>query len=131
MGGDVDVVIKQMVGGRLGTSAQYERGMYRLYCLAYRTAVGVSLLSVPFPRRRKCTQLAALKKERGSVKRNGHRTMLLVIDDMTSQDYIRKFCQMRRLSHDDVKIEWLAWLVVLVLFITAILETGCSYQILF
>jgi hypothetical protein len=62
------------------------------------------------------------------VKPNRDKTILHAADDMSSQEYIRKYCQIRSLSHDDVKIEWLAWLVVLGLFITAILETGCSHQ---
>ena len=65
------------------------------------------------------------------MKRNRHKTMLDVTDAISSQEYIRKFCHMRSLSRDDLKMEWLAWLVVLGLFITAILETGCSHQVLF
>ncbi len=63
------------------------------------------------------------------MERSEDKTMLHAIEDMSSQN-IRDFCQKRQ-SHDDVKIEWFAWLVVLGLFITAILETGCCHHALF
>lgn len=59
------------------------------------------------------------------------RTTLQFADDMNPQDFMRKFYQLPHLSQEDAKVEWLAWLVVLGLLVTAILETGCSYLVLF
>jgi len=59
------------------------------------------------------------------------RTTLDLPDDMNPQEFMQKFYQLPHLSQEDAKVEWLAWLVVLGLFVMAILETGCSYQVLF
>ena len=59
------------------------------------------------------------------------KTTLDLADDMNPQECMQKFYQLPHLSQEDAKVEWLAWLVVLGLFVTAILETGCSYQVLF
>ncbi|MEP6958587.1 MAG: hypothetical protein ABI980_07635 [Nitrospirota bacterium] len=51
-------------------------------------------------------------------------TTLPLIDDLTSQEFMRRYFRLPHLAKDEAKIELLAWLLVLGLFVTAILQTG-------
>lgn len=46
-----------------------------------------------------------------------------VEDDMSPQE-LGRYYQLAQLSREDAKIEWLAWLVVLGVFATVIMQTG-------
>jgi hypothetical protein len=83
------------------------------------------------PSHRRNYSEGAFEEGARAVKRNKDKTMLYAADDMSSQEYMQNFHRMRHLTHDDARVEWLAWLVVLGLFITAILGTGCTYGVLF
>ena len=57
------------------------------------------------------------------MKEEDNPTMPLV-DDLTPQEFMRRHYRLPHLSKDEAKIELLAWLLVLGLFVTAILQTG-------
>ena len=52
--------------------------------------------------------------------RRRQRNAVHVKDGVTSQERVRECYQMRHLSERDTVIEWIAWLVVLGLFLTTI-----------
>ena len=53
-----------------------------------------------------------------------NKTNLHLVDDMSPQELMGTLHQMPHLAQEDAKIEWLAWLVVLGLFATVIMQTG-------
>ena len=50
-------------------------------------------------------------------------TTMPLVDDLTPQELMRRY-RLPHLAKDEAKIELLAWLLVLGLFVTAILQTG-------
>ena len=50
-------------------------------------------------------------------------TITTPVDD-SHQEFMLRYYQFSHLSRKDAKVEWLAWLLVLGLFATAILQTG-------
>ena len=57
------------------------------------------------------------------MKEEDNPTMPL-IDELTPQEFMRRYSRLPHLAKDEAKIELLAWLLALGLFITVILQTG-------
>ncbi len=59
------------------------------------------------------------------------KTTVPLTEGLTPQEFMRRYYKFPHLSKEDARIEWLAWLLMVGLFVTAILETGCAHQNLF